>query len=91
MANGKVDRRALPAASTARLKLDTSFIAPGTPLEVELARSGLKFCHWIRSEFMTTSLSWAAISLTASQVISRVINRLQHYKVLLNHEEQYSI
>jgi amino acid adenylation domain-containing protein len=37
-ANGKVDRRALPAPETARAAADAVVVPPGTPIEKELAR-----------------------------------------------------
>src|SRR5205823_5755624 len=38
-ANGKVDRKALPAPEDDRPEIETEFVAPRTPLEEDLARS----------------------------------------------------
>jgi len=76
MANGKVDRRALPAPSTARPELDTLFVAPQTPLEVELAAIWAEVLSLDEVGVHDNFLELGGDSLTASQVISRVIKRL---------------
>jgi acyl carrier protein len=76
MSNGKVDRRALPAPSTARPELDTPFIAPRTPLEVELAAIWAEVLSLDEVGVHDNFLELGGDSLTASQVISRVIKRL---------------
>jgi amino acid adenylation domain-containing protein len=77
MANGKVDRRALPAPSTARPELDTLFVAPRTPLELELAAIWAEVLSLDEIGIHDNFLELGGHSLAASQVISRVFKRLR--------------
>lgn len=45
MPNGKVDRKALPAPDTARPELESSFVAPRTELEKQLANIWMSVLH----------------------------------------------
>ncbi len=74
---GKVDRKALPAPSRARPELNTSFVAPRTLFEKELAQ--------VWAEILTLDLvgihdnffDLGGHSLEATRVVSRVIKTFQ--------------
>ena len=74
---GKVDRKALPAPSRTRPELNTSFVAPRTLFEKELAQ--------VWAEILTLDLvgihdnffDLGGHSLEATRVVSRVIKTFQ--------------
>ncbi|HEY0739279.1 MAG TPA: amino acid adenylation domain-containing protein [Herpetosiphonaceae bacterium] len=70
--NGKVDRRALPAPDTSRTLLDTTFVAPRTPLEENLAAIWAEVLHLERVGVYDNFSVLGGHSLLATQLISRV-------------------
>ncbi|HEY0601456.1 MAG TPA: phosphopantetheine-binding protein, partial [Herpetosiphonaceae bacterium] len=70
--NGKVDRRALPAPDTNRTLLDTTFVAPRTPLEENLAAIWAEVLHLERVGVHDNFSVLGGHSLLATQLISRV-------------------
>jgi amino acid adenylation domain-containing protein len=73
--NGKVDRRALPAPGRSRPEIDTPFVAPGTPLEEALAQIWKEVLCLDSIGVHDNFLDLGGHSLSASQIISRVIER----------------
>jgi acyl carrier protein len=73
--NGKVDRRALPAPGRSRPEIDTPFVAPGTPLEEVLAQIWKEVLCLDSIGVHDNFLDLGGHSLSASQIISRVIER----------------
>jgi acyl carrier protein len=71
---GKVDRKALPFPSSARPELDTSFVAPTTPVEEELAKIWAEVLSLDQVGIQDNFFDLGGHSLLATQVISRVIN-----------------
>jgi amino acid adenylation domain-containing protein len=75
--NRKVDRLALPVPDTARPELDTTFVAPRTPVEEELAgiwTDVLRLAHvGLHDDF----LELGGDSLLAAEVISRLRQAFQ--------------
>jgi amino acid adenylation domain-containing protein len=71
---GKVDRKALPLPSSARPKLDTSFVAPTTPVEKKLAQIWADVLSIDQVGIHDNFFDLGGHSLLATQVISRVIN-----------------
>jgi len=72
--NGKVDRRALPAPSRARPKLDTPFVPPTTPVEEALRQIWAEVLSVDQVGIHDNFLDLGGHSLAATQVISRVID-----------------
>ncbi len=77
LANGKVDRQALPPAGSERPDLDTPYEAPRTPVEEQVAAIwadvlGLD-CVGIRDGF----LDLGGHSLQAARIVSRVMSAFQ--------------
>jgi surfactin family lipopeptide synthetase A len=77
MANGKVDRRALPDPGRSRPDLDTPFVAPRAPVEKELAQIWADVLCLDQVGIHDDFLELGGDSLVASQVISRVIKSFQ--------------
>ncbi len=73
--NGKVDRRALPAPDRARPRLEGPFVAPGTPLEQELAAIWAEVLGLDQVGIHDNFLDLGGHSLLAAQILSRVISR----------------
>ncbi len=71
---GKIDRKALPFPSSARPELDTSFVAPTTPVEEELAKIWAEVLSLDQVGIQGNFFDLGGHSLLATQVISRVIN-----------------
>jgi acyl-coenzyme A synthetase/AMP-(fatty) acid ligase/acyl carrier protein len=76
-ANGKVDRRALPAPDWARPELDETYVAPRTPMEEVLARIWADVLGVGRVGVNDNFFELGGHSLLAAQVISRVLTTLQ--------------
>jgi amino acid adenylation domain-containing protein len=75
---GKVDRRALPAADYhSRPELETSFVAPRTAVEEELAKIWTEVLTLDQIGIHDSFFDLGGHSLLATQVISRVLNTLQ--------------
>jgi acyl carrier protein len=75
--NGKVDRRALPPPSAARRGLDTPFVAPRTSVEETLAGIWSEVVGLDRVGIQDNFFELGGNSLSATQVISRVIERFE--------------
>jgi len=74
---GKIDRKALPLPSSARPELDTSFVAPTTPVEKELAQIWADVLSIDQVGIQDNFFDLGGHSLLATQVISRVINKFR--------------
>jgi acyl carrier protein len=75
---GKVDHRALPAADYhSRPELETSFVAPRTAVEEELAKIWTEVLTLDQIGIHDSFFDLGGHSLLATQVISRVLNTLQ--------------
>jgi acyl carrier protein len=72
--NGKIDRKAFPLPSSARPELGTSFVAPTTPVEEEVAKIWAEVLSLDQVGIQDNFFDLGGHSLLASQVISRVIN-----------------
>jgi acyl carrier protein len=72
-ATGKVDRRALPAPSSARPALDTPFAAPGTPIEEIVAGIWSEVLGLAPIGMHDRFLDLGGDSLKAGQVVSRTL------------------
>lgn len=75
--NGKVDRRALPAPEGGRSELERAFVAPCTPVEVELAEIWAEVLGLKRVGVHDNFFELGGDSLSATRVISRVRDALQ--------------
>ncbi len=71
---GKVDRKALPPPGNARPELDNPFVAPRTPIEVELAKIWAEVLSLDEVGIHDNFFDLGGHSLLATQVISRVVN-----------------
>ena len=71
---GKVDRRALPVPDNSRPVLNTTYIAPGTPVEKDLTQIWAEVLSLDQVGIHDDFFDLGGHSLLASQVISRVIN-----------------
>jgi amino acid adenylation domain-containing protein len=69
---GKVDRRALPAPSSARPALECAFVAPRTPIEAELVRIWAEVLGLEQMGIHDHFLELGGHSLLATQIVSRV-------------------
>jgi Non-ribosomal peptide synthetase modules and related proteins len=69
---GKVDRSALPAPGNDRPELDTDFVPPRSPVEVELARIWREVLSLDQVGTRDNFFDLGGHSLTATQIISRV-------------------
>ncbi|MCH8064039.1 MAG: AMP-binding protein, partial [Chloroflexi bacterium] len=71
--NGKVDRNALPNPGNGRPEIDTPFVQPRTPVEVELANIWADVLRLDRVGIRDGFFDLGGHSLMASQVVSRAI------------------
>ena len=72
--SGKVDRKALPAPSSARPELEFPFLAPRTPFEKEVAAIWAEVLGLDQVGIHDNFQELGGDSLLASRVISRVID-----------------
>jgi len=75
--NGKVNRQALPTPACTRPDLDTPFVAPRTPAEEILTGIWAEVLGIDHVGIHDNFLELGGHSLKATQIISRVINRLR--------------
>lgn len=80
MANGKIDRRHLPAPSGSRPALDSPYVAPRTPYEAELCKIWAELLGLDNVGVHDTFLDLGGHSLLATQIVTRV---LKHFQVQL--------
>ena len=73
-ASGKVDRQALPAPGTGRQALDTEFVAPRTPVEVQLSEMWAEALDLDEVGINDSFFDLGGHSLLASRILSRAIN-----------------
>ena len=71
--NGKIDRRALPAPSRTRPALDQPYVAPRTPIEVELERMWATALNVEHVGMHDGFLDLGGDSLLATRLLARVI------------------
>lgn len=71
--SGKVDRRALPASNHARPALNTSYVAPRTPIESELARIWAGMLNLQDVGIHDPFLDLGGDSLLATRILTRVV------------------
>jgi acyl carrier protein len=76
-ANGKIDRKALPVPGRSRPELDTQFVAARTIIEKDLAQIWGEVLDLDEIGIHDKFLDLGGDSLSASQIISRVVNRFQ--------------
>jgi len=81
-ANGKVDRRALPAPDSARPELEDFYVAPRTPIEQKLADIWGELLGLEQVGINDNFFELGGNSLLATQVISR-ISKLLHVEIPL--------
>ena len=75
--NGKLDRLALPAPSTARPELETPFALPATPVEESMVEIWTEVLGVDQVGINDNFLELGGDSLLAGQIISRVIRAFQ--------------
>ncbi len=71
---GKVDRRALPVPDNQRPELNTTYVAPRSPVEKELTQIWAEILSLDQVGIQDNFFDLGGHSLLATQVISRVIN-----------------
>jgi acyl carrier protein len=76
MTNGKVDRAALPALTTAQPAIDTPYAPPRTPLEQEVAAIWAEVLGLPAVGIHDSFLDLGGHSLLATQIASRIGSRL---------------
>jgi amino acid adenylation domain-containing protein len=76
-ANGKVDRRALPAPDSTRPDLDVAFAAPRSPVEAEIVGIWSEILGLDRIGLQDNFFELGGHSLLATQVVSRVKERFK--------------
>jgi len=76
-ATGKIDRRALPDPRTARPELDRPFVAPRTPIEVQLAQIWSEVLGLDHVGVDDNFFDLGGHSLTAARVVTRAIKHFQ--------------
>jgi len=74
---GKVDRQALPIPGRSRPKLNTLFVAPGTPVEEKLAEIWAEVVGVDQVGIHDNFFNLGGHSLAATRVVSRVIDRFK--------------
>jgi amino acid adenylation domain-containing protein len=74
---GKVDRRALPPPDGMRPELDTPYVAPQTPVEVQLAAIWADVLGLDRVGVSDRFLELGGDSLLATRVVTRVFSQFQ--------------
>jgi amino acid adenylation domain-containing protein len=75
--NGKINRQALPDPGASRPELDTPFVAPGTPVEKELAQIWAEVLLLNQVGIRDNFFDLGGHSLAATRVISQVIKHFQ--------------
>ena len=75
--NGKVDRQALPPPAVTRQNLETSFVAPRSPVEEILTGIWSEVLGLDQVGIHDNFLELGGHSLMATQIISRVIDRFR--------------
>ncbi|WP_437592077.1 amino acid adenylation domain-containing protein [Sorangium sp. So ce1000] len=75
--NGKVDRRALPAPDRTRSDLDSSFVAPRTPMEAALAALWADALGLLAVGASDNFFELGGHSILATRILSRVRDRFQ--------------
>src|SRR5689334_4591622 len=81
-ANGKIDRQALPAPTSARPESGETFVAPGTPAEEVLAGIWAELLNVEQVGIHDNFFELGGHSLLATQVVSRV-RELFHVEIAL--------
>jgi acyl carrier protein len=76
-ANGKVDRRALPEPGNSRPELETSYVAPRTPTETELAIIWSEVLSIDQVGIHDNFFDLSGHSLAATRVVFQVIKKFQ--------------
>ena len=76
-ATGKIDRRMLPDPRTARPELDRPFVAPRTPIEVQLAQIWSEVLGLDHVGINDNFFDLGGHSLTAARVVTRAIKHFQ--------------
>jgi len=76
-ATGKVDRRALPVPDNSRPQLNTTYVAPRTPVEKDLTRIWAEVLSLDQVGIHDNFFDLGGHSLTASRVVYRVIQAFQ--------------
>ena len=76
-ATGKIDRRTLPDPRTARPELDRPFVAPSTPIEVQLAQIWSEVLGLDHVGVDDNLFDLGGHSLTAARVVTRAIKHFQ--------------
>jgi amino acid adenylation domain-containing protein len=74
---GKVDRNALPEPGQSRPELDAPFVAPRTPVEMELAQIWAKVLSLEQVGVHDSFVELGGHSLAATRVVSQVIKTFQ--------------
>jgi acyl carrier protein len=74
---GKIDRLALPDPQNARPQLDIPFVSPRTPVETQLARIWAEVLGLDQVGAHDNFFDLGGYSLTAAQIVSRVIRDFQ--------------
>jgi amino acid adenylation domain-containing protein len=77
-ATGKIDRQALPEPGRARPRIDTYFVAPATSIEKKLAEIWTDVLSLDEVGVQDNFFDLGGHSLSATQVVSRII---QHFQV----------
>jgi amino acid adenylation domain-containing protein len=75
--NGKVNRKALPEPGQSRPELDIPFVAPRTPVEMELAQIWAKVLSLEQVGVHDSFVELGGHSLAATRVVSQVIKTFQ--------------
>jgi amino acid adenylation domain-containing protein len=76
-ANGKVDRRRLPAPEQARPELEKAYVAPGNEVEQQIAAIWQEVLHVERVGIHDNFFDLGGHSLLATQVVSRIRDALR--------------
>ncbi len=76
-ANGKLDRRALPAHDATRPQLENMFVAPRTPVEAELSAIWCELLHLDHVSIYDNFFELGGHSLLLTQFVSRVRHAYQ--------------
>jgi amino acid adenylation domain-containing protein len=74
---GKIDRQALPPPTSARPSLDSPYVAPRTPVEVEVASIWADVLGVDEVGVQDLFLDLGGHSLQATQIVTRVLNAFQ--------------
>lgn len=77
MANGKLNREAVPDADKSRPELDTPFIAPRTPLEKKLAQIWAHVLSLDRVGLKDSFFDLGGHSLSATRIVSQLVKQFR--------------